>query len=191
MGLSERAGDRLDTYSGGMKRRANIAAGLLHEPRLLFVDEPTVGIDPQSRRRILELVKGLRAEGVTILYTTHYMEEAQELSDRVSIVEDGRLVALGTPMELTAMLRAQETVRLRLDREHANGRIGDLFAGLPGVLHTAAEGDQLLQVLEAAPVLPELLRVSHARGLPGRSIDIERPNLEAVFLHLTGHALRD
>ena len=114
VGLSDRAKDKIKTYSGGMKRRINIAAGLLHKPQLLFMDEPTVGIDPQSRRRILDMVRELRDQGMTILYTTHYMEEAEELSDRVGIIDQGRLIALGTQVELTKLVGEQETLRLHL-----------------------------------------------------------------------------
>ena len=112
VGLTERAKERIKTYSGGMKRRVNIAVGLLHKPRLLFMDEPTVGIDPQSRRAILESVKALNQAGMTILYTTHYMEEAQELSDRVGIIDYGELIALGTQEELTAKVGETDTLIL-------------------------------------------------------------------------------
>ena len=110
VGLSDRGKDKVKTFSGGMKRRINIAAGLLHKPQLLFMDEPTVGIDPQSRRRILDMVKELRDQGMTVLYTTHYMEEAEELSDRVGIIVQGKLIALGTQDELTKIVGEQETV---------------------------------------------------------------------------------
>ncbi|MEZ4518872.1 MAG: ABC transporter ATP-binding protein [Chloroflexota bacterium] len=117
VGLDDRAKDRIKTYSGGMKRRINIAAGLLHKPQLLFMDEPTVGIDPQSRRRILDMILDLRDSGVTILYTTHYMEEAEELSDRVGIIDHGELIALGTQQELIHVVGSQETLRLHLAEE--------------------------------------------------------------------------
>jgi ABC-2 type transport system ATP-binding protein len=114
VGLADRAKDKVKTFSGGMKRRINIAAGLLHKPQLLFMDEPTVGIDPQSRRRILDMVRELRDGGMTVLYTTHYMEEAEELSDRVGIIDQGRLIAVGTQAELTRVVGEQETLRLHL-----------------------------------------------------------------------------
>ena len=114
VGLADKAKQRVKTYSGGMKRRINIAVGLLHRPRLLFMDEPTVGIDPQSRRNILDSVKALNRQGMTVLYTTHYMEEAQELSQRVGIIDHGRLIALGTQQELTQMVGQMDALRLHL-----------------------------------------------------------------------------
>ena len=192
VGLTERADERIDTYSGGMKRRANIAAGLLHQPALLFMDEPTVGIDPQSRRRILDMVMELRDAGMTILYTTHYMEEAAEISDRVGIMDQGELIALGTQRELTELVGEQETLRLHFGEGHSANGSAELFAGLPGVLAAgAADGQIVLSVTEAAAALPGVVSRATAAGLAIRSIDIAEPNLEAVFLHLTGRALRD
>src|SRR5512138_2318773 len=115
IGLADKAKARIKTYSGGMKRRVNIGVGLLHKPRLLFMDEPTVGIDPQSRRAILDSVKELNRNGMTVLYTTHYMEEAQELSNRVGIIDHGELIALGTQAELTKQLGETDTLVLHLD----------------------------------------------------------------------------
>src|SRR5574342_1060251 len=114
IGLTDKAKNRVKTYSGGMKRRVNIGVGLLHKPRLLFMDEPTVGIDPQSRRAILDTVKDLNKLGMTVLYTTHYMEEAQELSDRVGIIDHGQLIALGTQKELTQQVGQAETLILHI-----------------------------------------------------------------------------
>ena len=193
VGLSDRAKDKIKTYSGGMKRRINIAAGLLHRPRLLFMDEPTVGIDPQSRRRILDMVRELRDQGMTILYTTHYMEEAEELSDRVGIIDQGQLIALGTQAELTRLVGEQETLRLHLAEEAPplEGAI-DSFAGLPGILSAAAVDHQVVvSVADAGEALPLVVGRAGEVGLRIRSVDIEEPNLEAVFLHLTGRGLRD
>jgi ABC-2 type transport system ATP-binding protein len=114
IGLTDKANNRIKTYSGGMKRRVNIGVGLLHNPQLLFMDEPTVGIDPQSRRAILDTVKDLNPRGMTILYTTHYMEEAQELSDRVGIIDHGTLIALGTQKELTKQVGEHDVLRLHV-----------------------------------------------------------------------------
>ncbi len=205
VGLSDRAKDKIKTFSGGMKRRINIAAGLLHKPQLLFMDEPTVGIDPQSRRRILDMVRELRDQGMTVLYTTHYMEEAEELSDRVGIIDQGRLIALGTQDELRQVVGEQETLRLHLATEAAlavaetNGGVApaadgtvDLFGGLPGVLGAAAIDHQLIvNVADAGQALPAVVGRANQAGLQVRSIDIQEPNLEAVFLHLTGRGLRD
>ncbi len=190
--LRDRADDRVGTYSGGMKRRINIAAGLLHKPRLLFMDEPTVGIDPQSRRRILDMVKELRDQGMTVLYTTHYMEEAEELSDRVGIIDHGSLIAVGTQAELTKVVGQQETLRLHLGEGFIGEELIHLFDGLPGVLAvTALNGEIALSVTEAEEALPGAITKANEAGVPVRTIDIEEPNLEAVFLHLTGRALRD
>jgi ABC-2 type transport system ATP-binding protein len=190
--LSDRANDRVETFSGGMKRRINIAVGLLHKPKLLFMDEPTVGIDPQSRRRILDMVKELRDQGMTVVYTTHYMQEAEELSDRVGIIDHGRLIALGTQDELKQVVGEQETVRLNFGEGHeANGH-ADLFTGVEGILAaTSLDGEIVLSVQEAAAALPAIVTRANGAGLPIRAIEIEEPNLEAVFLRLTGRALRD
>ncbi len=190
--LRDRANERVGTFSGGMKRRINIAAGLLHKPRLLFMDEPTVGIDPQSRRRILDMVKELRNQGMTVLYTTHYMEEAEELSDRVGIIDHGTLIAVGTQTELTRMVSQQETLRLHLGEGFIGEEVAHLFTELPGVLAvTPLNGELTLSVRRAEEALPGAMIKAGQAGVPVRTIDIEEPNLEAVFLHLTGRALRD
>lgn len=190
--LSDRADDKVKNFSGGMKRRINIAAGLLHKPKLLFMDEPTVGIDPQSRRRILDMVKELRDQGMTVLYTTHYMEEAEELSDRVGIIDNGRLIALGTQDELKKLVGEQETLRLHFGEGHQANGDATLFTEIDGVLTTTAvNGELVLGVRQATAVLPGVVAQASSLGLQIRSIDIEEPNLEAVFLHLTGKGLRD
>jgi ABC-2 type transport system ATP-binding protein len=190
--LTDRADDKVKNFSGGMKRRINIAAGLLHKPQLLFMDEPTVGIDPQSRRRILDMVKELRDQGMTVLYTTHYMEEAEELSDRVGIIDNGKLIALGTQDELKKLVSEQETLRLHFGEGHQANGDATLFTKIEGVLTTTAVNDQLvLSVNQATAVLSGVVAKANSLGLQIRSIDIEEPNLEAVFLHLTGRGLRD
>jgi ABC-2 type transport system ATP-binding protein len=200
VGLTDRSKDKVRTFSGGMKRRINIAAGLLHKPQLLFLDEPTVGIDPQSRHRILDMVRELRDEGMTILYTTHYMEEAEQLSDRVGIIDQGRLIALGTQQELTQVVGEQETLRLHLHQEATvalagcNGGEGsvDLFAGISGVIQATALDHQIIvNVIDAGEALPGVVSQANDAGLHIKSVEIEEPNLEAVFLHLTGRGLRD
>ncbi|HRO91316.1 MAG TPA: ATP-binding cassette domain-containing protein [Promineifilum sp.] len=189
--LSDRARDKIKTFSGGMKRRINIAAGLLHRPKLLFMDEPTVGIDPQSRRRILDMVKELRDDGMTVLYTTHYMEEAEELSDRVGIIDHGQLIAIGTQAELTQVVGEGEVLRLHLAEEAADSA-AELFAGLPGVVGAAAADHQIvLNMTNASEALAGVVGRANGANLNIRSIDIEEPNLESVFLHLTGRGLRD
>ncbi len=189
--LSDRARDKIKTFSGGMKRRLNIAAGLLHRPKLLFMDEPTVGIDPQSRRRILDMVKELRDGGMTVLYTTHYMEEAEELSDRVGIIDHGQLIAIGTQAELTQVVGEGEVLRLHLAEEAADSA-AELFAGLPGVVGASTADHRLvLNVTNASEALAGVVGRANGANLNIRSIDIEEPNLESVFLHLTGRGLRD
>ena len=191
-GLAERANDRVQTYSGGMKRRLNIAAGLLHRPKILFMDEPTVGIDPQSRRRILDTVKELRDQGMTVLYTTHYMEEAQELSDRVGIIDHGQLIALGTQKELTRLVGEQESLKLHPAEGYDSAALAQLFGDVPGVLAAGPlNGEVILTVEEAEAALPGVITAANQADVRIRSIDIQEPDLEAVFLHLTGRALRD
>ncbi|HNH26596.1 MAG TPA: ATP-binding cassette domain-containing protein, partial [Anaerolineales bacterium] len=134
IGLVDKAKDRVKTYSGGMKRRVNIGVGLLHKPKLLFMDEPTVGIDPQSRRAILDTVKDLNKQGMTVLYTTHYMEEAEELSDRVGIIDHGELIAIGTQKELTKQVGETETLILHISENEDPEALVTAFKGIKGVL---------------------------------------------------------
>jgi ABC-2 type transport system ATP-binding protein len=190
--LADRAKEPVSRYSGGMKRRLNIAVGLLHKPRLVFMDEPTVGIDPQSRRSILDMVKDLRDEGMTVLYTTHYMEEAAELSDRVGIIDHGKLIALGTQKELTRLVGEQETLRLHFGEDLTGEMAAPTFQKVEGVLlATATDHEVVLSVPEAAVALPGVIAAAGKANIRIRSVDIEEPNLESVFLHLTGRALRD
>jgi ABC-2 type transport system ATP-binding protein len=190
--LGDRANERIRGYSGGMKRRVNIGVGLLHSPRILFMDEPTVGIDPQSRRAILDSVKELRNQGMTILYTTHYMEEAQELSDRVGIIDHGLLIALGTQAELTHLVGERETLRLHLPVDQDAEALADGLRDTAGVLAvSAADGAAVLTVAHADEMVAPAIVKAASLGFRVRSVDIEEPNLEAVFLHLTGRALRD
>ncbi len=192
IGLSEKADQRVKTYSGGMKRRVNIGVGLLHKPRLLFMDEPTVGIDPQSRRAILDTVKDLNRQGMTVLYTTHYMEEAEELSDRVGIIDHGEMIALGTQTELTRQVGQRDALRLHVDAEQDAGKLAEALAGLPGLLQVSATDHEVLVIVPSSEeaLAPVVTRANEA-GVRVRSVDIQEPNLEAVFLHLTGRALRD
>ena len=190
--LKDRATDKIKAYSGGMKRRINIAVGLLHTPKLVFMDEPTVGIDPQSRRRILDMVKELNQQGLTVLYTTHYMEEAEELSDRVGIIDHGKSIAIGTQKELTKMVGENEGLRLHFSEGDQVGPLVESLQNLPEVIKvTTTDHEILLMVPDAEESLPGAITKANELGVRVRSIDIEEPNLEAVFLHLTGRALRD
>jgi ABC-2 type transport system ATP-binding protein len=192
IGLADKANQRIKTYSGGMKRRVNIGVGLLHKPRLLFMDEPTVGIDPQSRRAILETVKELNRQGMTVLYTTHYMEEAAELSNRVGIMDHGELIALGTQKELTQQVGQAETLILHIDESQDAATLAAAVRGLPGVRQADVIDHQVTVITpDAEEVLAPVIAKASEAGLKIRSIDIREPNLEAVFLHLTGRALRD
>jgi ABC-2 type transport system ATP-binding protein len=191
-GLSDRAKDRVSTFSGGMKRRVNIGVGLLHKPQIIYMDEPTVGIDPQSRRNILDAVKELNHQGMTVLYTTHYMEEAAELSDRVGIIDHGKLIALGTQKELTEMVGEQETLRLHLTEDQSGQTLSESLQTLPGVITASAVDHQVvLMVTQAEEALTPVITRANELGVKIRSVDMEEPNLESVFLHLTGRALRD
>ncbi len=191
-GLSDHAQARVKTFSGGMKRRLNIAVGLLGNPPLVLMDEPTVGIDPQSRRYILDWIKQLNENGVTVLYTTHYMEEAQELSHRLGIIDHGKLIALGRLDELTQLVGAHETLKLQVSAANSLSNFVQAVRALVGVLQAdAQETNVTLNVLSAESTLPALLEQAAAHGIRVRNIEIHEPNLEAVFLHLTGRALRD
>jgi linearmycin/streptolysin S transport system ATP-binding protein len=190
VGLADRAREPTKNFSGGMQRRLNIGIGLLHRPRLLILDEPTVGVDPQSRNAILESVEQLSREGMAVLYTTHYMEEAERLCDRVGIIDLGELKAEGTRAELVALVGEHDRVRL--------GGVGDLDAAADKARTLAAvraasveDGGVQLIVEHARGLLPELLRTVAAGGFAVDAVEVDEPDLEAVFLHLTGKALRD
>ncbi len=192
-GLSDRANEKVETYSGGMKRRINIAVGLLHQPKVLYMDEPTVGIDPQSRRRILDTVLELNEKGLTVLYTTHYMEEAAEISDRIGIIDQGKLIALGTQAELTKMVGQFDTLLIGVDGATVDGaKLTAALSKVKGVHRVTFESDKLLlQAANANAVLGDVVSQINLAGGEIKSLKVEEPNLEAVFLHLTGRALRD
>jgi ABC-2 type transport system ATP-binding protein len=192
IGLSDKGEQRIKTYSGGMKRRVNIAVGLLHKPRVLFMDEPTVGIDPQSRRAILDSVKDLNQQGMTVLYTTHYMEEAEELSNRVGIIDHGKLIALGTQTELTHQIGQNEALILHVAEDEDPEKLASILREMEGVLH-AEVSDQVVTIFtpEAEEMIVPAITRANELHVKIRSVDIREPNLEAVFLHLTGRALRD
>lgn len=190
IGLSDRANDRVGKYSGGMKRRVNIGVALLHKPRVIYMDEPTVGIDPQSRRNILDSVVLLKDQGMTVLYTTHYMEEAQELSNHIAIMDHGKLIACGTNEELVKLVGQQTRIDLTVNVEPGNVLDGwRAVEGVQGV--TAEEGQISVLVDDSNKVLPRLFDAANSCAARITSVDIREPNLEAVFLHLTGRALRD
>ena len=191
IGLADRAKDRSKEYSGGMKRRLNIGIGLLNRPTLLILDEPTVGVDPQSRHAILESVEALSGEGMAVLYTTHYMEEAERLCDRIGIIDSGRLQAEGTRDELIRLTGGVDTIRL-------GGSGGDLVGAaaelreIPGVERVEAERRSAILTVKDAPALvAQVVGTAAACGVTLADVEISRPDLESVFLHLTGKGLRD
>ena len=190
IGLAERQKGRVGKFSGGMKRRLNVGIALLHKPQVIIMDEPTVGIDPQSRRNILDNVKELNQQGMTVLYTTHYMEEAQELSDNIAIMDQGKIIAHGTHDELVKIVGELDRIDLTINAEA--GRVLERWQATEGVHQvTSQDGALTLLVDDSNVVLPRLFESASRAGVRITSVEIQEPNLEAVFLHLTGRALRD
>ena len=205
--LRDRQHDRVDTFSGGMKRRVNIGVGLLHRPKLIYMDEPTVGIDPQSRRRILDTVKQLRDEyAMTVLYTTHLMEEAQELSNRVAIIDHGEIIASGTQNELMQQVGEEDRLEFKVGNQEIMAtlltRLQNEVAGVSKTSFSPAEpvtesgtqmsaGQITIFAKQGRTALPVLVRFLDDAGISIQSIEVREPDLEAVFLALTGRALRD
>jgi len=190
IGLHERLKDKVEKYSGGMKRRLNIGAALLHMPDLLIMDEPTVGIDPQSRSHILDTVLKLNDRGITIIYTTHYMEEAENLCSRICIMDEGKIIASGTQQELVELVKEKTQINIKLDS--INDSILDSFKNIPGIIDAKIDEDIIILYGENGDILLAqiIAKVSEHKNRI-QSIDVKKPNLEAVFLHLTGKALRD
>lgn len=190
IGLVDRQRDKVETYSGGMKRRVNIGVALMHRPELIIMDEPTVGIDPQSRRHILDNVKALNQKGMTVLYTTHYMEEAEELSDHIAVMDRGKVIASGTHDELVEIVGELDRIDLQVHTTAAV--VLEDWEAVSGVKQVSAENGTITLLMEDSnKVLPDLFRTASSKGIRISSVDIQEPNLEAVFLHLTGRALRD
>ena len=190
VGLAERQKDLTKEFSGGMKRRLNIGIGLLHNPELLILDEPTVGVDPQSRNAILEAVEELSTAGIAVLYTTHYMEEAERLCDRVGIIDQGKIIAEGTRRELVEMVGEKDRVSIT-----GTGPLAEVVRKLSSTEGVAEAGESesgvTLLVEDSSSHLATILATAAQSGLVVSGVEIEQPDLEAVFLHLTGKALRD
>lgn len=206
--LKDRQHDNLESYSGGMKRRVNIGVGLLHKPQLIYMDEPTVGIDPQSRRRILDTVKQMRADmNMTVLYTSHLMEEVQEISDRVAIIDHGEIIAFGTVGELIQKVGEEDRLILNVGEQKVSDLLLTRFKHeIEGVSKATyekrepneneaaaapASGVITIYAKRGRRALPDLIRFANESGIDIVSVEVREPDLEAVFLHLTGRALRD
>jgi ABC-2 type transport system ATP-binding protein len=167
--LSDRKSEPVKSFSGGMKRRLNMAVGVLHRPRVLLLDEPTVGVDPQSRERIYQMIESLRAEGVSLIYTTHYMEEAERLCDRIAIIDNGRVIATGTKDELV-----RNTIGTKRE-----------------VIIEFADGSHVTHLIDDAAEMLRVMRDAETQGSAVRDLTMKSPSLEKVFLHLTGKGLRE
>lgn len=206
IGLTDRQKSKVETFSGGMKRRLNVGLGLLHRPELVYMDEPTVGIDPQSRRRILDTVKQLRDEyNMTVLYTTHLMEEAQELSDRVGIIDHGEIIALGSQGDLIQRVGEEDRLVFHVGEQDVDepllerlrsevwGVTQAIFdpPGEEGEYSANVSGLIIVHAKRGRKALPGIIQLTDKAGVEIQSVEVQEPDLEAVFLHLTGRALRD
>jgi linearmycin/streptolysin S transport system ATP-binding protein len=188
IGLAHRKNDLIKTYSGGMKRRINIAAALLHEPKILFMDEPTTGVDPQSRNKIFDIIEDLNKKGLTIIYTTHYMEEVERLCNTIAIIDMGKIVVQGTKAELQERCDLKEAVNLELEtftKEQLTGFQNEVSHKMTVNNNTLTVECNINQDLEM------LLSKCKTHGLILKNIDIHKSNLESIFLQLTGKQLRD
>jgi ABC-2 type transport system ATP-binding protein len=187
VGLETRADEPVASYSGGMARRLNLACGILHEPRVILLDEPTVGVDPQARQRIYELERSLAAGGAAILHSTHLMEEAERLCDRVILLDGGRVIAGGTSAELIARLGLRPVLTLHTRRSLPDSWLG----ALAGARARSANGGQIVVEVEDTAIVPALLDRARADGGEILDVALHQPDLADVFFRLTGHGLRD
>jgi ABC-2 type transport system ATP-binding protein len=191
VGLADRAGDKVRTFSGGMKRRLNLAAALLHDPQVLLLDEPTVGVDPHSRNAIFDNLETLKQRGKTLLYTTHYMEEAERLCDRIVILDHGRVIADDTLQGLYRLVPASNVISIEFENRTDTVPAGQLQT-LPGVIGAVTgAGAARVGVTDLPAAMPGVLRWLVDSGHPYRHVETERADLESVFLTLTGRTLRD
>lgn len=195
IGLKDRANDQVKVFSGGMKRRVNIGCAILHQPKLLIMDEPTVGIDPQSRNHILETVKTLNGEGMTIIYTSHYMEEVEFLCERIAIMDHGSIIALGDQHELSELIGNQREIVLTIKYEHGQNdidRVRQFIHEADPLKEIVVQGNQM-KIFDQHPqqLLSHLIQGVTALNIQIISAKIVEPNLENVFLYLTSKNLRD
>jgi ABC-2 type transport system ATP-binding protein len=190
--LSEFADRRVKTYSGGQRRRLDIALGIVHEPEVLFLDEPSTGLDPQNRAYLWDHVRGLRDQGATIFLTTHYLEEADALCDRLVIMDHGEIVIEGTPRELKRQVAGESVVLSLRDEDGAPARASALLGGQAFVREISSDGDQVrLYVEDSSAVLPQILRLLDGERIGIKSMSVSEPTLDDVFLRQTGRSLRD
>jgi ABC-2 type transport system ATP-binding protein len=187
IGLLDRKNDLIKTYSGGMKRRINIAAALLHQPKVLFMDEPTVGIDPQSRNHIFEVIETLNTQGMTIVYTTHYMEEVERLCDRIAIIDSGKIIAQGTQSQLKELVQTKESIQFEFNFL-SESNVDQLRQLLP---YTMTQNKNKLLVESTVKELSKVITACNELDLSIKDIQLNKVNLEAIFLNLTGKQLRD
>lgn len=190
IGLNGRMKDKVEKYSGGMKRRLNIGAALLHNPELLIMDEPTVGIDPQSRNHILDTVLELNKQGMTIIYTSHYMEEVEYLCNELCIMDEGKIIASGTQQEMVEQIKEKTQINIKLNKIDED--VLNTLKKIDGVFDGKIMEDSIaLFGSNADVILADIIGKVSENGWLIETIDVKKPNLEAVFLHLTGKELRD
>ena len=191
VGLKDRRKEAINKYSGGMKRRINIAVGLLPSPKLLILDEPTVGVDPQSRTNILETLKELNKEGLTILYTSHYMEEVEFLCHRIAIMDLGKIIAIGSLNELRLLVGERDLLRISTANEISKDLV-ETVKKIPDVSEARVLDESIeILTLHGRKLLPQIIEIFGDAGIKIKSVEVKEPNLESVFLHLTGKELRD
>jgi len=189
--LVEQANQKVETYSGGMKRRLNLVVGLIHGPSVLFLDEPTVGIDAQARSRILEMIARLGAEGMTVIYTTHYLEEAEQLCDRIGVIDQGKMVAIGDKETLISQIGDTDTIRFQLAESH-RVEFEQAFTGREDCVEIVVKRGKIqVRTPDGASLLPVIQSWLSERSVPLEQLEIERPNLETLYLKLTGRGLRE
>jgi len=191
VGLTDRRKEAINKYSGGMKRRINIAVGLLPSPKLLILDEPTVGVDPQSRTNILETLKELNKKGLTILYTSHYMEEVEFLCHRIAIMDLGKIIAIGSLNELRLLVGERDLLRISTANEISKDLV-ETVKKIPDVSEARVLDESIeILTLHGRKLLPQIIEIFGDAGIKIKSVEVKEPNLESVFLHLTGKELRD